>query len=181
MKRKQVQTTKYQYALKEGKWRRIAVLVPIPCVVCKKDFKPLVSKNKYCSRPCYWSISNKCRIGSKRSMETRMKLSKGKQKELNPNWRGGVSSIRLKLIDSMNYKQWRAAVFERDDYTCRKCNRRGGKLNADHIVPYFKDQNKIYDLDNGQTLCVECHTEKTRQEMKENWVNQFSSASSQLN
>lgn len=55
------------------------------------------------------------------------------------------------------YAKWRAAVYERDNYTCVKCGSRGGKLNADHIEPLAKYPDKIYDLSNGRTLCVECH------------------------
>ena len=28
------------------------------------------------------------------------------------------------------YKEWRSGVFERDNYTCQKCGKRGGTLNA---------------------------------------------------
>ena len=52
---------------------------------------------------------------------------------------------------------WRLAVFERDDYTCRHCGQRGGRLQAHHIQPYKKHPELRHDLDNGLTLCIECH------------------------
>lgn len=137
---------------------------PCKCRNCGREFLEWPCRRGfYCSVSC----SGKSQVG--------VKLSKSKRGENNPNWRGGVSGERLKLIDSINYRQWRKDVFERDNYTCRKCSKRGVRLNADHIIPYFKDRAKIYDLDNGQTLCYNCHLEKTRQEMQENWVNQYSS------
>jgi hypothetical protein len=88
-----------------------------------------------------------------------------------PNWKGGTTILR-KLIQQMyEYKSWRIAVFKRDDYTCRHCGKRGGKLNADHIKSFASiiHENKIkttdearscrqlWSVDNGQTLCVPCH------------------------
>lgn len=55
------------------------------------------------------------------------------------------------------YAEWRTAVFERDDYTCRCCGKHGGTLNAHHILPYSKFPSFRYEVDNGITLCKECH------------------------
>lgn len=83
-------------------------------------------------------------------------------------WRGGVSKDDKKLRERARYKEWRTAVFERDDYTCKHCGQRGGQLNADHKIPFAllpEEPNKnVYDgyfyrynIDIGQTLCVTCH------------------------
>lgn len=58
---------------------------------------------------------------------------------------------------SGEYSSWRTAVFERDDYTCVKCGHRGGELNAHHIKPFAKYPDHRLDVDNGITLCKECH------------------------
>lgn len=59
--------------------------------------------------------------------------------------------------NSVENKQWRKAVFERDDYTCRLCGLRGMKLNAHHIKPYAYYHDFRFDVNNGVTLCVSCH------------------------
>ena len=55
------------------------------------------------------------------------------------------------------YQEWRRLVFERDGYTCQKCGKRGGTLNAHHILPYCDFPHMRYVVSNGITLCKECH------------------------
>jgi recombinational DNA repair protein (RecF pathway) len=53
--------------------------------------------------------------------------------------------------------EWRKAVFARDDYRCLDCGERGGKIQADHIYPFHYFPRLRFDINNGRTLCVECH------------------------
>jgi len=69
----------------------------------------------------------------------------------------GKTTLQKKLRTSLLYKKWRTSVFTRDDYTCQLCNKRGGKLNADHIKRFADYPNLRLDIDNGQTLCEDCH------------------------
>lgn len=55
------------------------------------------------------------------------------------------------------YTDWRLSVFERDKYTCQRCKKRGGILNAHHIKSYKDFPNLRYELSNGVTLCETCH------------------------
>ena len=72
-------------------------------------------------------------------------------------WRGGITAQVMKVRGSVEIKEWRRAVFERDSYTCSCCGRRGGNLHADHILPFSICEELRFDVDNGRTLCAACH------------------------
>lgn len=57
----------------------------------------------------------------------------------------------------LEYKEWRKAVYERDNYTCQECGF-VGYIIAHHIRPY-RDCNKKekVNINNGITLCKKCH------------------------
>lgn len=110
--------------------------------------------------------------GKKFSEESRLKMSnshkgkvaptKGKKipkrsGELHWNWKGGVSSEKHKLRNSLEWKTWRLTVFERDGYTCQECGVTGGYLEPHHISPLRDNQDKLFDTNNGITLCRPCH------------------------
>jgi 5-methylcytosine-specific restriction endonuclease McrA len=77
--------------------------------------------------------------------------------EHSPKWKGGRDRKRQHLMQHAQYKDWRAAVFARDDYTCRDCGVRGGTLNAHHRLTWRAHPDLRYDVSNGVTLCVPCH------------------------
>lgn len=82
--------------------------------------------------------------------------------ERNPNWKGGVCPENLKIRNTPEYRKWRKAVFERDNYTCQICHVRsgGGKavfLNAHHIKGFARFPELRFELTNGITLCRPCH------------------------
>ena len=72
------------------------------------------------------------------------------------NWKGGISETNRRK-NGQKYKDWKRSVWKRDDYTCGKCGRRGGKLNAHHFKKWSKYPELRFELDNGITLCRQCH------------------------
>ena len=94
------------------------------------------------------------------SKETKEKISaslRGLIGEKSRNWRGGISTENNLIRSSIEYKDWRTAVFKRDNYTCQECGSRGYKLHADHIKPFAYYPELRLVIENGRTLCVECH------------------------
>ncbi len=77
--------------------------------------------------------------------------------------RNSKLSISHLIRNSKRYKEWRSNIFERDKYTCQICgDNNGGNLNAHHIYQFkhcINDEEILYNIDNGITLCEECHKE----------------------
>jgi len=55
------------------------------------------------------------------------------------------------------YYEWVKAIFERDNYTCQYCGRRGRNLCAHHLDGYDNFPELRILLENGITLCKNCH------------------------
>ena len=72
----------------------------------------------------------------------------------NPNL---TDEERLIKRNYPEYNQWRTAVYERDDYTCQKCFKKGIRFNAHHIEGFAENKDLRTDMDNGITLCEQCH------------------------
>lgn len=72
-------------------------------------------------------------------------------------WKGGISTINERLRKSPEYKLWRSSVFARDSYTCIWCGYKGKEIHADHIKPFALFPELRFAIDNGRTLCVDCH------------------------
>jgi 5-methylcytosine-specific restriction endonuclease McrA len=117
----------------------------LKCKYCKRGFMPKGGKlrQKYCSEECFYNDTRETR--TKRIISNRG--TKPRTYHLNKRAKHG----------GVEYSEWRQKIFERDDYTCKICNRRGGKLVAHHIKPFKKNPELRLELNNGVTLCVDCH------------------------
>ncbi len=98
-------------------------------------------------------------------------------------WKGGITPLTVEIYNTIEYREWRKKIFIRDLYTCQKCGQKGGRLQAHHNKGFSKllqDFLKLYnqfspiedketlvrlaikykpfwDVDNGRTLCNQCH------------------------
>jgi len=110
-------------------------------------------------------------------------LNCGKSLTFNKRLRTYCSNTCRSEYFEKNYFSWERArkqVWERDNGKCVNCGRQvalypisEGALHAecDHIVPLFKGGKDWYEdlpeLKNFQTLCEDCHREKSKEEAKE--------------
>ena len=74
------------------------------------------------------------------------------------NWKGGRPRERFR---DPRYIAWRNGVLERDGYRCQLCGRQCAKyergLAAHHIEEWATTPGRRFDVDNGLTLCRDCH------------------------
>lgn len=88
------------------------------------------------------------------------------------NWNyKGTQKLNRAIRGSTEYKQWRSRIFERDNWTCQTCRKRGCYIEAHHVMSVAdmiiiyrlkslddaRDCKEFWNLDNGVTLCFECH------------------------
>ena len=117
------------------------------CKTCGKEYRRSPSlasrgKNTYCSNECRAKNTKEWNGGSK-----------------NPNWRGGFDGVQ-NLRWSPEYGEWRKSVFVKDGYTCQKCGNQAthkNPLHAHHVIPFSESLEFAFDVENGLTLCRECH------------------------
>ena len=73
------------------------------------------------------------------------------------NWQGGKSKIGQKLRNTLEYKIWQKAVYQKNNYICQKCKLTGKKLHAHHVQNFAQFPELRLAIDNGITLCIDCH------------------------
>jgi len=79
------------------------------------------------------------------------------RKENHWNWNPNLTDEDRLERRSHEIKVWRKKVYQRDNYTCKKCNKRAGVLNAHHICNFADYKDLRIDVSNGITFCKDCH------------------------
>jgi len=110
--------------------------------------------------------------GKHQPEEVRRKIGYAQMGEKNHAWKGGLTSLRGKIYDLFEWRQWRSDIFQRDGFVCVLCGSRGGRLEADHYPKKFSwilqenkidsvqkaiDCSELWNVNNGRTLCRDCH------------------------
>jgi hypothetical protein len=70
--------------------------------------------------------------------------------ENHPFWKGGITDKPWKE------KRWVKLVKKRDNYKCQICGS-NKDIQAHHIKPYKDYPELRYDINNGITVCIDCH------------------------
>jgi 5-methylcytosine-specific restriction endonuclease McrA len=156
------------------------------CLRCNKEFKTFPSrreKRRFCSLECrntsYRHRSLTLEQREKMSIAHRKRWANGfkgstglhwrktneqlenKRGIKNPSWKGGITPINHKIRTSLKMEDWKRDCRQRDDFRCFDCDERGGQLQVDHLYPFSLFPRLRFDLDNGQTVCKNCHKERT--------------------
>lgn len=158
------------------------------CKKCGIELKGKEKGSKFCSSDCYHKyprstairkvISESCKqrgigkwmTGRKRPEHLRVRHSEYMKDVVSSGkhnfWKGGISketrTFKANFQNTIEYRLWRTAVFERDNYKCVWCGARNGngkkiELNADHIQSFIDYPELRLAIDNGRTLCRPCH------------------------
>ena len=109
-------------------------------------------------------------------------LSCARKNKGNHKWKGGITSFYHWIRNTINNREWITRVMQRDNYICQECGKRGNmevhhKYSFANLVKDFLEEynqfspiddketlvrlsinyKPFWDLNNGVTLCLECH------------------------
>lgn len=94
------------------------------------------------------------------------KISMAQQHTNEETWRGFLTSDNNRVRNSREYKEWNYSVFKRDRFTCQCCGAKSHKghqvtIHAHHINNFADNVDKRLDINNGITLCYDCHDSRS--------------------
>ena len=136
----------------------------MPVKPCKEDGKR-IGKHYYVHITC--SDCNKSRYVRKDHMKRKgyngrcrpcsMKHN-NKSGEEHHNWKGGITPEYEKQRAKLKSTGWHYKIFKRDKFKCQICgDKSGSNLESHHIKSFIDYPDNRYDLNNGITLCSQCH------------------------
>lgn len=120
--------------------------IRVICKYCKQEYniyKYKKNRSNFCSVKCLHNWQSEFMVKKKRY-----------------NYKGGYSKRRKEGYFLQKYRNWRSSVFERDMYTCQECGKMGCYIEAHHIFSWKDYPELRFNLDNGKTLCLQCHKQK---------------------
>lgn len=89
--------------------------------------------------------------------------SKQRSGNKNGKWNSEMTNEERKeakqWMRSNEHKIWVKSIFKRDKYICQTCNTHKNRLNAHHILNWKTYKALRTDINNGITMCVDCHKE----------------------
>lgn len=154
------------------------VKITTECPVCKRwfEFQPYrlkQSKTLCCSKKCSIKLISTgkylpCEFCGKETWVIPSRLKKNNHIYCSCECTG--FAFRSENYDpesrsSKEYKSWSEKVKRRDKKTCQICSGTE-KLHAHHILSWKDHHEKRFDVDNGVTLCQECHMSVHHQGLK---------------
>ena len=99
-------------------------------------------------------------LGKLHSEEVKREMAFTRQGGEHWNWQGGLKELVQGIRSSPQYYQWKKAVLERDNHTCRDCGTTE-KLDTHHIQSILNYPQGVFEVNNGLTLCGDCHDRHT--------------------
>ncbi len=185
-------------AWERGDLKRLKVRMHelIFCVQCSKIFYQDISvlvRQECCSFECAFILRKKRGIiggqfkkgfvpfnkgktwvelfGEDKAKEISIRSSATRQGVLVKDWAGYAAVERNKAMKTPEYREWRKAVYEYDEYTCQECGviktlDNDVILHAHHIKRWTYYPELRYEISNGITLCVDCHAEEHQEHIK---------------
>jgi hypothetical protein len=111
------------------------------------------------------------------SFETRQRMAAARNGDKSLWWQGGITPLVRAIRTCFKNRLWRSDVFTRDNFTCVLCGKSKCFVEADHYPESFSSifhRNEIktleqalkceefWNINNGRTLCSECHNENKR-------------------
>ena len=144
---------------------------------CMHDFQSVNWKGE--NSPLYKKVKCKCDNCNKEIVVSNYSYTKNKHNfcsvecmgewrvgkfcgENSPKWNSNLTEEeRIKGRNIEGYNDFIKDVYKRDNYTCQCCGIAGNghNLNAHHIYSYSKYKDLRTDINNGITLCEDCHKE----------------------
>lgn len=148
------------------------------CETCKKEYivkrKIREQSSRYCSNVCFlnrgkdltkksyqpktFCLDCNKQLKNRYAKYCRSCFGKHQSQENHPNWKDNATVKQRGMRWTYEYRIWRQSVLKRDKYHCQmpQCNK-DYNLQVHHIETMKKSPDMIYNINNGITLCKDCH------------------------